>query len=243
MRQGRRYFWGTMFAAIAVGVLGAAPATASRAGCRAKAGEGAERVAASDQAIVLRKRNGSYHGCAFNSDPPRLRKLQGQTDDTTLLEKTVQVQGRSAAYATKYDLGDRTIKVYSRRLDTGRSYKSANKVFTDPDVGGDAGDCNKEQAHGDNVRLGQRIVLRKNGSVAWAFSYHYRLEDRWTRIFALDQDGAHVFDCDERGEDRDNLIDPDSLELFDGNGATGRVTWSRQDGDGHATTVEQAELR
>lgn len=218
MRQGRRFFWGIAAAALAVGVAGAAPASAS-AGCVASAGKGATTVARSSQAIVLRKSNGLYYGCAF--DRGKLHKLKGQTDNTTVIRHTVTVKRANGAYATKYHRGAGTIKVYAVRLGSGKQIATSDGTgFT----GCHEQDDNRE--FGDNVTLGN-LVLRSNGSIAWEFSYRYTADDGWTRVLGIDRDGSHEFDCDESGsdEDRGNRIQRNSLVLTDD--AAGRITWSR----------------
>src|SRR4051812_3253560 len=104
MRQGSRYLWGTALAVAAVAIAGASPAAAA-GGCSKR---GATRVASSSQAVVLRS-HGVYYGCSF--DRGKLHKLQGQTDNTTVIAHTVTVKRSNGAYATKYHRGAGTINL------------------------------------------------------------------------------------------------------------------------------------
>jgi hypothetical protein len=237
MRHGRKYFWGTVCAAMAVLAVAAAPAGATRSGCLAKGTKAGPR-AESSEAIVIR-RDGTYWGCAFTSKRSRLLELEGQTDGTRVLPKTIQVKRKNAAYATKYSGRDKTIKVYSFRIGTGRFHTSDGIFF------GAFGECPGREV-GDRVRLGNNIVLRKNGSIAWAFTFHNNQADEWNRVLAIDGNGAHVFDCDETGDDfdREHKIEPDSLDLFEDSGEAATITWRREAGpDGGAPILRDGDLR
>ena len=235
MEQGRRYFWGMVCAAMAVLLACAAPTMASRSGCLAKGTKAGPR-AESSQAIVIRKRNGTYWGCKFNNT--RMRMLEGQTDGTTVLAKRIQVKRLHALYATKYSGLGKTIKVYSFKISTGAFDTSGgDTTFRDRD--------GVDRHHGDDVTLGKNMILRNNGSIAWAFTFRSE-DDKWNRILAIDSNGAHEIDADESGDalDREHPIDPDSLDLFEDSGASATITWRREAGPaGGAPIRRQEQLR
>jgi hypothetical protein len=223
MRQCRRLLLGTAVVATAVGLAGAAPAAASKAGCIKAVGSSklANGHSQSGKAIVLRK-GGKLYGCAFAH--PRKNELPGQDDGGRILRGSVVVKGRFAAYGSHYGHDPVNTIVFSAKLwnvrDEDRQWASS----------ADFGDS-------ENVDL-TNLQLRPNGSIVWMFSWPTGDPGRsgaFSVVLGIDHNGPQHYDNDNE-DDQDQGSDPEhpirlrSLRLIhDGLGDTGwGVTWARE---------------
>jgi hypothetical protein len=170
--------------------VAAAPASASRAGCLAKAKHTRDVVAESTKAIVF-KDGSAYKGCSY--DREKTHKLDGQKGGERITRSTVHVKGRYAAYATKTG-GD--LYVYSVALRRGHTFGTS-----------------KGSGVGEGLVL-DKIVMRADGSTAWQFDYP---PAAWTAVWKIDRAGPGQLDRDDDdGYGRAHRIEHGSLSLSHG---------------------------
>lgn len=219
-RQGPRVFLGTTVAALAIAIVGAAPAAASRASCiDALGSKKANRFSESSKAIVLR-RHGQYYGCTFRGT--HIHKLPGQDDGGEVIRDSVQVEARNAAYGIVFS-GNVT-SVNSFQIGTNHLWVASQ----DPR-------WNNVMRWGEDVTLDD-LVLRPNGSIAWQFSWprdNPEGDDSFTVVLGFDHNGSgrarfDGFSTSETNGDGRPIRGTLDL-LHDGLGTTGwGVRWSRQ---------------